>query len=119
MRFGRLALALVAIALAAWIIKNHDRALRSLRPAADRPESSAAASRDPALSEAAREAEKPSGGAVSENMTPDQVRAILGSPDSIESGTSDTGKPRERWIYRQAGKAVVFENGIAISVEAP
>jgi len=118
MKTGRLALALIAVALVVWTIKNYERVRRALRPVPAHSQPSAGSS-DSGLPEAAREAEKSSGGGISENMTPDQIRAILGSPDSIESGTSDAGKPRERWIYRQAGRAVVFENGLAISVESP
>src|SRR5262249_8293549 len=57
------------------------------------------------------------GGAVSENMTPDQVRALLGPPDSVESQTGEDGIARERWTYRQAGKTVVFENGVVVRLE--
>jgi hypothetical protein len=57
------------------------------------------------------------GGAISENMTPDQVRSLLGSPDETRTETSETGASRERWIYRSVGKSVVFENGVVIRVE--
>jgi hypothetical protein len=50
-------------------------------------------------------------------MTPDQVRALLGPPDSVDSETSDFGAAREKWTYRSAGKTVVFENGIVTRVE--
>jgi len=50
-------------------------------------------------------------------MTADQVRALLGPPDSVDSETTDGGSARERWTYRTAGKTVVFENGIVIRVE--
>ena len=49
---------------------------------------------------------------VTENMTPDQVRALLGAPDEV---TSD-GRAREVWTYRSVGKTVTFENGVATSV---
>jgi hypothetical protein len=57
------------------------------------------------------------GGSVTENMTPGQVRGLLGEPDQIEQTTSDTGKAQERWIYRSVGRTVLFENGIAISIQ--
>jgi hypothetical protein len=57
------------------------------------------------------------GGAVQENMTPDQVRALLGPPDEVTSETTEMGGARERWTYRSVGKSVVFENGIVVRVE--
>jgi hypothetical protein len=62
-----------------------------------------------------READSPAG-TVTENMTPDQVRALLGPPTEVQTGTTDSGAPRETWVYRNVGKTVVFENGIAVSV---
>jgi hypothetical protein len=56
-------------------------------------------------------------GRVQENMTPSEVRALMGSPDEIIPGTSDAGAPRETWVYRSVGKKVVFENGVAVSIE--
>lgn len=56
-------------------------------------------------------------GRVQENMTPSEVRALMGSPDEVVAGASDSGAPRETWIYKSVGKKVVFENGVAISVE--
>jgi hypothetical protein len=55
-------------------------------------------------------------GRVQENMTPAEVRSLMGSPDEVTSGTSANGAPQETWIYRSVGKTVVFENGVAISV---
>ena len=79
----------------------------------DRARTAAAASdaRTSAGQGVAREADQPSNGGVTENMTPDQVRALLGAPDDVsrEGG-------REVWTYRSAGKTVVFENGVATSV---
>lgn len=57
-----------------------------------------------------------SGGRVSENMTPEQVRALLGSPSDIRTETMDNGGRREIWTYASVGKTVIFENGIAVSV---
>ena len=62
-----------------------------------------------------READAPAG-TVTENMTPDQVRALLGPPSEVQAGTTDSGAPRETWIYRSVGKTVVFENGVAVSI---
>ena len=55
-------------------------------------------------------------GRVHENMTPSEVRAMMGDPDEVTSGSSANGAPQETWIYRSVGKKVVFENGVAISV---
>ncbi len=49
-------------------------------------------------------------------MTPDQVRALLGSPDDVSTETTGSGVARETWTYRSVGKTVVFENGVAVSV---
>ena len=64
----------------------------------------------------AREADQPLAGTVSENMTPDQVRALLGTPDDVATETTSAGGTRETWTYRNVGKTVVFENGVAVSV---
>jgi hypothetical protein len=55
-------------------------------------------------------------GRVLENMTPSEVRAMMGDPDEVTSGISASGAPQETWIYRRVGKRVVFENGVAVSV---
>ena len=49
-------------------------------------------------------------------MTPDQVRALIGPPDDVQTETTDSGVRRETWTYRNVGKTVVFENGVATSV---
>jgi hypothetical protein len=64
----------------------------------------------------AREIEQPGGGAVSDNMTPDQVRALLGPPDEVSTEATPAGASREIWTYRSVGKSVVFENGIVAAV---
>lgn len=56
-------------------------------------------------------------GRVHENMTPSEVRALLGAPDEVTTGSTESGAPRETWIYRSVGKKVVFENGVAVSIE--
>ncbi len=70
-----------------------------------------------AVEEAGAEAAKATpGGGITENMTPDQVRSVLGPPDDVETSTNDLGKPVEKWTYRQAHRAVTFVDGIAVSV---
>ena len=56
-------------------------------------------------------------GSVSENMTREQVRALLGSPNETLSETTESGVQREKWIYSSVGKTVVFENGVVVSVQ--
>ncbi|HET7453174.1 MAG TPA: hypothetical protein VFL12_10560 [Thermoanaerobaculia bacterium] len=120
MRLSRLIFWIVVLAGAAWLFTHRQQVLDSVLPKSARTEAPApAAPSDDALTQAATEADKAQGGGVKENMTPDQVRALLGAPDEIETPASDGGRPRERWIYRQAGKAVVFENGVAVSIEYP
>lgn len=85
----------------------------------DRARTAAAASdaRTAAGQGVAREADQPvNGGTVTENMTPDQVRALIGSPDDVSTETTATGGPREIWTYRSVGKTVVFENGVVAGV---
>jgi hypothetical protein len=112
MRPGRWIVALVLVAGTFWLWKNKSKLLP-----ADSAGPARSAPADSQLSEAAREAEKSSGTGITENMTPDQVRGVLGSPDEVESFTSESGKPGEKWTYRQAHRMVVFENGIAVSVQ--
>ncbi|HEY6066158.1 MAG TPA: hypothetical protein VIY96_08375 [Thermoanaerobaculia bacterium] len=56
-------------------------------------------------------------GRVQENMTPDEVRALMGAPDEIVEGNSDSGTPRQTWYYKSVGKKIVFEKGVAVLVE--
>jgi hypothetical protein len=63
------------------------------------------------------EADQPQGGSVSENMTPDQVRRLLGAPDEVTTETTGAGAARETWTYKSVGKSVVFENGVVIAVQ--
>ncbi len=119
----RLFLFLLAAGIAAYLVKTQGLLGRST-PAEprgspiDRARSAAAASdaRTSAGEAVGREADAPSTGSVSENMTPDQVRALLGAPDDVSSETTGSGVARETWTYRSVGKTVVFENGIAVSV---
>ena len=84
----------------------------------DRARAAASASdaRTSAREAAGRDADGAGGGSVSENMTPDQVRSLLGTPDETSTETLPSGGTRETWTYKSAGKTVVFENGVAVSV---
>jgi len=118
MKISRLLLAAAIIVAALWTVRHRAEIAGKLLPAAARTDRPARPA-DDALTEATREADKAQGGGVTENMTPDQVRSLLGSPDAIESSSNESGRTRERWIYRHAGKVVVFENGVAVSVQSP
>ncbi|MGE5278769.1 MAG: outer membrane protein assembly factor BamE [Acidobacteriota bacterium] len=48
-------------------------------------------------------------------MTKDEVRDLLGDPDSTEA-LSERAPVRARWLYRVAKRAVVFENGRVVSI---
>lgn len=118
----RLLLFLIAAGIGFYLYKQHS--LSSSAPGSptgnpvERARAAAGASdaRTAAGNAVAREADQPASGAVSENMTPDQVRALLGSPNDVQTETLENGSTRETWIYRSVGKTVVFENGIAVSV---
>jgi hypothetical protein len=120
---GRILLLLIVVAVTAWLVRSSPL----LRPASPEPGSAspiqkartaAAASSARASQTDAAAADSPSaGGSVTENMTPEQVRSILGAPDSVDSETTESGVAREKWNYRRAGKTVVFENGIAVRIE--
>ena len=119
----RLLLFLLAVGIGVYLVKTQGLLTRSTpeQPRGspiDRARSAAAASdaRTSAGDAVGREADAASTGAVSENMTPDQVRALLGAPDDVSTETTDSGVARETWTYRSVGKTVVFENGIAVSV---
>lgn len=126
MSFGRLLLALVVLAAGLWIVQSQ-HLFGPAKPGAEhaapvdraRAAARASAAQD-ARTEAATSAldSQPSGGnAVSENMTTEQVRALLGPPDAVDSATTELGMTVEKWTYRQAGKTVVFENGIVARIE--
>ena len=119
----RLLLLLIVVGVVVYLVKT--QGLLTKTTAADprgspidRARSAAAASdaRTTAGDAVAREADQPLAGTVSENMTPDQVRALLGTPDDVATETTSSGGTRETWTYRNVGKTVVFENGVAISV---
>lgn len=53
-------------------------------------------------------------GMLREKMTRDEVRTLLGAPDSVEPVP---GSPRRvRWIYRVAGRSILFEDGRVVSI---
>ena len=120
----RLLLLLVVVGVVWYLVKSYGLFSPSTPATSqggpiERARTAAAASdaRTGAAPSVAREADQPAGGAgVTENMTPEQVRALLGAPDDVQSETTDSGVRRETWTYRSVGKTVVFENGIAVSV---
>ena len=123
----RLLLLLIAVGIAIYLVKTQGLLTKTTAPDStgdrrgspiDRARSAAAASdsRTAAGDAVAREADQPFTGSVSENMTPEQVRALLGSPDDVATETMGNGGTRETWTYRSVGKSVVFENGIVASV---
>jgi hypothetical protein len=50
-------------------------------------------------------------------MTPTEVRTMLGAPDEVSTETTASGGTREIWTYRNVGKRVVFEDGVAVSIQ--
>ena len=118
----RLLTLLIVAGVIAWLVKtyntSHVAAPDARGSPVDRARSAASASdaRTAATVAVGREADAPVGGSGSENMTPEQVRALLGTPDDVATETMGDGGTRETWTYRSVGKTVVFENGIAVSV---
>lgn len=126
MSLGRLLLVLLVLAGGFWLVRTQ----HLFGPAADaagdgpaaptdraRAAARASARRDAQTEAATQNVEAPATGRVSENMTPEQVRALLGPPDSVDTETSDSGVAHERWTYRSVGKTVVFENGVVVRIE--
>jgi hypothetical protein len=127
MSMGRLLLVFLVLAGGLWLARTQ----HLFGPSADPADKGAAAPTDRARraarasdarnaqTEAANQSlDNPgSTGTVSENMTPEQVRALLGPPDSVDAETSDSGVKREKWTYRNPGKSVVFENGVVVRIE--
>ena len=119
----RLLLLLAAVGIVVYLVKTQGLLTKTTASdprgsPIDRARSAAAASdaRTAATNAVGQEADAPVGGSVSENMTPDQVRALLGTPDDVATETMSSGGTRETWTYRRVGKTVVFENGVAVSV---
>ena len=124
---GRLLLILLVLGGGLWLAKTQHLFGPPASPAGgdgtpaptDRARAAARASaaREAQTEAATQNVEAPATGRVSENMTPEQVRALLGPPDSVDSETTDSGVSREKWTYRSVGKTVVFENGIVARIE--
>jgi hypothetical protein len=118
----RLLLLLIAAGVVWYLVKHYGLTPTSGGAATagpiDKARSAASASdaRNSAREATGREADGAGGGSVTENMTPDQVRALLGSPDDTSTEPLASGGTREIWTYRNVGKTVVFENGVAVSV---
>ena len=133
MTAGRVLGLLLAVAVIAWLIPSATSVLRPGSPQAGLPgsagkspaqkarEAARASESVSAQTEAAgRAAESQDGGkltSVSENMTPDQIRSLIGPPDSVDTETTENGVVREKWTYQRVGKTIVFENGIVVRVE--
>jgi hypothetical protein len=126
MSLGRLLLVFLILAGGLWLAKTQHLFGPPASTAGDSTPAPTDRARAAARASAAREAQTeaakqsldsaPAGG-VSENMTPEQVRALLGPPDSVDTETTDSGVSREKWTYRSAGKTVVFENGTVARIE--
>lgn len=124
---GRLILLIIVVAAGFWLYKHASGGLlgsreqetgssapidRARRVARTTEERQAEIDRLGAETAAPREA-----GRVHENMTPAEIRALMGAPDEVTQSVSASGGSRETWVYRSVGKKVVFENGVAVSVE--
>ena len=124
MSLGRLLLVFLVLAGGLWLARTQHLFGPAADPAAAAPAdraraaARASAARNAQTEAASRSIDAPApAGAVTENMTPEQVRALLGPPDSVASETSESGAGREKWTYRNPGKTVVFENGVVIRIE--
>ncbi|HXM78584.1 MAG TPA: hypothetical protein VOA00_05055 [Thermoanaerobaculia bacterium] len=120
MRAGRLLLFLLAAAAGLWLYRSSSSSLiqgKDDSKSAPIDRAKAAAEKSQARNaEAAAAQGQADGGSVTENMTPDQVRALLGPPSETRVETTDSGVRREIWTYSQPGKTVTFENGVAVSI---
>lgn len=121
----RLLLILIVVGVIAYLVKT--QGLLHMSPATTsergspveraRAAANASDSRTTAGEAMGKEADQPQGGSVSENMTPEQVRHLIGPPDEVSTETTGSGAKRETWTYKNVGKSVVFENGIVVSVQ--
>ena len=124
---SRLVLLVIVVAVGFWLYKHSSGGLlgtRSSEPGSAAPierARQAARTADERQAEADRlgreDASAREPGRVQENMTPSEVRTLLGSPDEVTTGSTESGAPRETWTYRSVGKKVVFENGVVVSIE--
>ncbi len=125
---ARLILLVLVLGVGFWLYKHSAGGLLGSRGAESSSSAPIQRARDAArraeerqaeIDRLGREASSPARepGRVHENMTPSEVRALLGPPDEVTSDSSASGAPREIWLYKSVGKKVVFENGVAVSVE--
>jgi len=124
---SRLILLVIVVAAALWLYKHSAGGLLGSKGTDPAPRAPVERARDAAHRTEARQSEldqlgreaasnEREAGRVHENMTPSEVRAMMGDPDEVTSGISASGAPQETWIYRRVGKRFVFENGVAVSV---
>ncbi len=124
---GRVILLVIVLAVGFWLYKHSAGGLLGSRDESGASTAPIERARQAAQKVDARQAEMDrlaseaapprESGRVQENMTPAEVRALLGPPDEVSTDSTASGAPRETWIYRNVGKKVVFENGVAVSVE--
>jgi hypothetical protein len=126
MSLGRLFALLIVLVLGWWVITKsglltrHETEEGQSRAPIERAREVAkkSADRDATRETAQATADSASSGArITENMTPDQVRSLLGPPSDTQIETMDSGGTREKWIYSSVGKTVVFENGVVVSIQ--
>ena len=126
MSFTRLLLVLVVLAAGYWLLtrvglvgETHDVAPASQSPIERAREAARRSAAHNAQTESAsRDADAVvSAAAVTENMSREQVRALLGPPDAVDAEVTDSGASREKWTYRTARKTVIFENGVAVRID--
>ena len=124
---SRLILLIIVVAAGLWLYKHSAGGLLGTNDAGPAPRAPVERARDAAhkselrqqeLDQMGREASDNTreAGRVHENMTPSEVRQLMGDPDEVTTGTSAAGTPQEIWIYRKVGKRITFENGVAVSV---
>ena len=124
---ARLILLILVLGVGLWLYKNSAGGLLGSKDTGPAPRAPVERARDAAHRSEARQSEldqmgreaasnEREAGRVHENMTPSEVRAMMGDPDEVTSGVSAAGAPQETWVYRSVGKKVVFENGVAVSV---
>ena len=124
---GRLVLLLLVVGVGLWLYKNSAGGLLGSRGKETGSSAPIERARDAARKADARQAEidrlgaesaaPREAGRVHENMTTSEIRALMGPPDEVTRGSTEAGAPRETWLYRSTGKRIVFENGVAVSVE--
>ena len=125
MSAGRLILLLVVVGVVLYLWKHSAQNMGVGAPETgtvapiDRARTAAARSNANSAGTSAAQSAVDSGApaaGVTENMTPDQVRGMLGDPSDTRNETLDTGVRRETWTYAQVNKTVVFENGVVVSI---